>query len=195
VDSIGFNNNMYPSSIGGRVVDEYRVWTNMLHRCTEKCWVKHPTYEGTTCSENFKSYHLFYEWCQEQTGFGLKDEKGNAWHLDKDILIRNNKHYSENTCCFVPARINTLLVKREADRGEWPIGVSWYSPTKKYLAHCRDEDEIPKHLGYFNTKEDAFMAYKKYKESIIKYVANDYKATIDPLVYQTLLRYEVGIND
>jgi len=192
---VGFNNNMYPTSINGKILEEYRAWCNMLYRCTEKSWEENPSYSGVICSENFKSYTFFYEWCQEQIGFGYRDESGKSWHLDKDILVRGNKVYSENTCCFVPARINSLFVKRKATRGKFPIGVSWYNPTKKYLAHCRNEDKVPKHIGYFDTKEDAFKAYKTYKESLIRYIANDYKATIDPRVYQALMKYEVGIDD
>ena len=38
----------------------------------------------------------------------------NTWeevmNLDKDILIKGNKLYSPNTCCFVPKRLNILFV-------------------------------------------------------------------------------------
>lgn len=33
-----------------------------------------------------------------------------GWHLDKDILLKGNKVYSPETCAFVPAKINSLLI-------------------------------------------------------------------------------------
>ena len=43
--------------------------------------------------------------------------------LDKDILIKGNKIYSQDTCIFVPKAINSLFTNRKRFRGEYPIGV------------------------------------------------------------------------
>ena len=43
--------------------------------------------------------------------------------LDKDILIKGNKEYNPNTCCFVDIRLNSLFTKDNAMRGKYPIGV------------------------------------------------------------------------
>lgn len=195
VRGIGINENKYLAEKDGILVKEHILWTNMLHRCTEKCWVKYPTYIGTTCSENFKSYTFFYEWCQKQVGFGNRDEVGRGWQIDKDILIKGNKHYSEDTCVFVPSKINKLLTKRHNFRGEWPIGVSWHESSKKFHSCCSDGAGKNKRLGCFNTMQEAFLAYKVFKEALIKEVAEKYKLQLDPRAYQTLINYEVNIND
>jgi len=46
VYGLGFNSGEYPSRNGRKMTKEYDLWTNMLHRCTEKCWVKRPSYQA-----------------------------------------------------------------------------------------------------------------------------------------------------
>ena len=195
VNGIGFNDRKYPCWTDDRRTPEYATWQDMLLRCTEKYWKKKPTYEGTTCSDNFKVSSYFYEWCHEQTGFGNTDEKGKSWHLDKDLLIVGNKLYSENTCVFLPHRINLLLVKSNASRGESPIGVVWNKRDKRFYARCNNGSGKMKNLGCFTNKEDAFQAYKVFKEGFVKQVAEQYKHQLDPRAYQALLNYTVEITD
>lgn len=195
VQGIGFNEKDYTRLNNGKQLKEYALWNSMLLRCTQKYWDKKPTYTGTTCSENFKSYSYFYRWCQEQVGFDNIDENGKSWHLDKDILVNGNKLYSEDTCVFVPARINTLLTKRDASRGEFPIGVGLYKRTNKYRSAATIGKCVQKHLGYYETPDEAFMAYKTYKERFIKEVADEHKEQLDPRAYQALMNYEVNIDD
>lgn len=105
VSGIGVKGLEYSTKVDGKMAREYRLWTDMLLRCTEKFWIKRPTYIGTTCSENFKSYTYFYEWCNKQIGFGNKDENGKSWNLDKDLLVKGNKVYSEDTCVFCTSKV------------------------------------------------------------------------------------------
>ena len=192
---IGFNGRKYPTYINDTIAEEYEAWRGMLRRCTKEYWVKFPTYIGTTCSENFKNYSFFYEWCQEQIGFLKKDENNRYWCLDKDILSNGNKVYSEDVCAFVPERMNLLLVKCDSSRGECPIGVYWCKNRKKFRSKCNNGSGKQKCLGYFNTPQEAFQAYKTFKEQLIKQVANEYRAQLDPRAYQALMSYEVNIND
>ena len=195
VYGIGFNDGKYLSKVNGKAPREYDAWRHLLLRCTEKYWEKKPTYTGTTCSNNFKNYSYFYEWCHRQVGFGNKDEKDKSWHLDKDILVRGNKFYSEDGCIFVPQRINKLLIKSEASRGEWPVGVSWRKNVKKFEAQCNTGGGKQQHLGFFTTPHEAFLSYKTFKEVLIKQVASEYKHLIDGRVYQALMAYKLNEND
>ena len=195
VHGIGFNDRKYPAEVGDKPQNEYNTWQRMLERCTEKCWVKHPTYIGTACSNNFKSYSYFYEWCQEQKGFENKDDWGRYWQLDKDLLAKGNKVYSEDTCVFVPQRINSLLTNSGASRGEYPIGVYWHKASSKFSAVCSHGYSNRKYLGLFPTIEEAFSTYKTFKEALIKQVANKHKHQLDVRVYNALMNYEVNIND
>ena len=204
VRGIGVKGMDYPVWSNGKEAKEYTLWSSMLTRCTEKLWVRRPTYTGTTCSENFKHYSFFYEWCQEQVGFKSKDENGKRWHLDKDLLVKGNKVYSEDMCVFIPQSMNNLLINCNNYRGECPIGVR--KRNSKFLAECgagkngrRGLDgkwvRGQKHIGCFDTQEEAFRAYKKFKEALIKEVANEYKDKLDPRAYQALLNYTVEITD
>ena len=163
----------------------------MLDRCTDKWKIKSPTYAGVTCSENFKSYSFFYEWCQEQVGFGNIDSKGIFWHLDKDILVKGNKVYSEDNCVFIPQRINNLLLKVDKARGKDLLGVFYREDKGKFMCSCSPKG----YLGLFNNSQEAFVAYKNYKEALIKSVANEYKDRLDQRVYQALINYTVEITD
>lgn len=178
-----------------KLTKEYKMWSDMLFRCTEKGWIRSPPYNGTTCSENFKSYEYFHKWCQEQIGFSNRDENGRVWHLDKDILGMGKKHYSEDTCVFVPENINKMLIKSDRTRGEHCIGVNWHKAKCKFMASCRSGGRGSKYLGYFNTEKEAFLAYKAYKETYIKQIANEYKHQLDPRAYEALMKYEVNEND
>lgn len=195
VQGIGTKGNNYPSSKQGKKIKEYSLWVDMLLRCTEKYQTKRPSYVATICSENFKSYSYFYEWCQEQKGFGNTDENERYWQLDKDILIKGNKLYSEDTCVFVPSRINTLLIKSNSVRGEYPLGVCWHKNRNQFVSSCSGTDRVKNHLGLFSTPEEAFQAYKLFKEEYIKMVAEEYKSQLDTRTYEALMNYTVEITD
>ena len=151
--------------------------------------MRYPTYRGCVTSENFKNFQFFAGWCQEQVGFG---EDG--CQLDKDILIKGNKVYSEDTCVFVPKELNLVLTSRKALRGEQPIGVSLHSRDGCYSSSI-SIDRIQRYLGKFETSEKAFLAYKKEKENYVKYLAERYKDRIDIRTYNALLLWEVNIDD
>ena len=195
VCGVGILGAKYPSKVNGRITKEYTLWQSMLQRCYNSAYKnKHPTYEGCEVSDKFKSYEYFYEWCHSQIGFD-NDGNGNPFQLDKDLLIKSNKVYSENTCVFIPSEINSLLVKRAASRGEYLIGVSWSKTNKAFKATVRRNKGKPEYLGYFKTEIEAFNAYKIAKESFIKEQANKWKSQIDDRAYNALMNYTVDIND
>ena len=191
VYGVGVLGTKYPVSEGGRDTKEYTLWCNMLKRCYSDTYQKkRPTYEGCEVSNNFKSYEYFYEWCHKQVGFG---ECG--FQLDKDLLVKGNKVYSENTCVFIHTEINSLLVKREALRGENLIGVCWSKTNKAFRAMINKNKGKPEHLGYFKTEIEAFNAYKQAKESFVKEQAEKWKGNIDDRAYEALMNYTVEITD
>ena len=181
--------------INGKSVKDYRVWKTMLYRCyVEEYQQKNTTYVGCTVSENFKYFPYFKEWCNKQIGFKSLDDRGKSFALDKDILVKGNKQYNENTCCFVPQEINLLLVKGNSVRGKHPIGVSFNKRDCNFRAMLGRNGKLL-HLGYFDTEKEAFLVYKAAKEAYIKEVANKWKGQIDPRVYEALMCYEVEIED
>ena len=167
----------------------YKIWFRMLERCyTENFRQNNVAYKECFASENFKQFTFFYHWCQKQTGFGKR-----RWELDKDILVKGNKMYSEETCCFIPDEINCLIGMKK-NRGKYPAGVTWNKGAKAFRSKVRVYGK-DKHLGYYKTSEEAFYAYKKAKEQYVKEVANNWTGQIDNKVYEALMKWEINIDD
>ena len=178
------------TKVNSKVLKEYRLWHNMLERCyCEKLHKRNPSYETCEVSENFKSYPYFKEWCNSQIGFNQE-----GWHLDKDILVKGNKIYSEDVCCFVPQEINCLFTKHGAKRGNHPIGVYHNKKSGRFVGMLSINGK-GKSCGEYITAEEAFYAYKKAKEKYIQEITNKWKDEIDVRVYEALMNYEVEIND
>jgi len=178
------------TKVNGKQCRVYGVWCAMIQRCyDEKFLQRHPTYKGCSVSDNFKYYPYFKDWYNRQIG----SEEEN-WQLDKDILIKGNKVYSEDTCVLVPPEVNTLILKRDALRGVYPIGVSFHKKSKKFVAQIKCTG-IKKHIGLFCTPEQAFYAYKEAKEEYVKAVANKWRNEVDFRVYEALMDYQVEITD
>ena len=195
VHGVGILGTKYPSKVNGRNIKEYDLWNNMLKRCYSDAYQKkQPTYKGCKVSNNFLRYEYFYEWCNEQVGFN-NDGNGNPFHLDKDLLIKGNKVYSESACVFLPKEINSLLTKSTASRGKHLIGVCWSNTNKAFVAKVNKNKGKSEYLGYFNTELEAFEAYKQAKESFIKEQANNWKGQIDERAYNALMNYQVEITD
>ena len=163
----------------------------MLQRCfSEKLQTRSPTYKGCNVSGNFLSYSFFYDWCQEQIGFGKVDEKGRSWCLDKDLLVFGNKLYSETTCVFVPYEINSFFVDRGNDRGEYPLGVSFHKASGRFKTRCWANGK-QEYLGLFDTPEEAFAAYKPFKEALCKQLALKWESEIDTRLFNAMMNWEV----
>ena len=191
VYDVGISGAKYPISEGGVETKEYALWKSMLRRCySDNFKKKRQTYIDCKCSENFNNYEYFYEWCQNQIGFNNKD-----WHLDKDLLIKGNKVYSEDSCIFIPQDINLLLTKCTASRGKHLIGVHWHKTRKAFRATVNKNKGKQEHLGLFKTELEAFNAYKQAKEAFVKEQANKWKGKIDDRAYEALMSYEVNIDD
>ena len=191
VFGVGVTGTKYPITVDDVITKEYDLWHSMLTRCySDSFKKKRPTYEGCKVSNNFKSYEYFYEWCHKQVGFGNQ-----GWHLDKDLLVKGNNVYSEDSCVFIPQEVNSLLTKRTASRGEHLIGVYWHKRNKAFVGMVSKNKGKQEHLGYFATEIEAFNAYKVAKEAFIKELANKWKSQIDPRAYDALMSYEVDIDD
>ena len=159
----------------------------MLERCYNPNYKDNkPTYKECKVCNEWLNYQNFAKWFEDNY-YTIENEKV---ALDKDILIKNNKIYSPNTCIFVPVRINSLFLKRQNYRGDTPIGVHYVDLTKKYEAQCAGNN-----LGAYDTPEEAFSVYKQYKENMIKQVADEYKNLIPEKLYNAMYEYEVEIDD
>ena len=192
VYGVGFNDKTKPAKIDGKNVKEYDLWTGVLERCyNEKFQTLYPTYIGCNVSTKFLHYSFFYDWCQEQIGFGKVDENGRYWQLDKDLLFVGNKTYSESSCVFVPQEINKFFNEHGNTRGEYPVGVCFHKRVGKFQARCNVNGKS-KHLGYFNTPEEVFAVYKPFKEALCKQLALKWQSEIDERLFNAMMKWEVN---
>lgn len=180
------------NELGQSRTPEYGLWFNMIRRCYHTRPFERAYNECSVCDE-WLDFSNFKQWFNN-LGNGYVE----GYHLDKDIITKGNTIYSPSTCCFVPIEINSLLTKRQKLRGKYPIGVSEFKQNyqikykasiSKYGSQC--------HLGYFNTPNEAFNAYKIAKEQYIKELAEKYfqEGKITKRVYNALMKYEVEITD
>lgn len=196
VFKMGITGNKYPARIKGKDTKEYILWHSLLQRCFDKkTKEKHQTYKGVTCCDEWLLYENFYEWLHSQENFD-KWLSGERWAVDKDILIKGNKIYNMNNCCLVPQNVNCLFLKSDKSRGDLPIGVT--SLENGFVARCNNPITNKRdYIGYYDTSTKAFFAYKKYKEDLIKQVAQlEYSnENITEKCYNAMMNYEVEITD
>lgn len=172
----------------------YIVWCSMFKRCYSN--YNEISYNGCEVCEEWYNYVNFKRWF-DKNYYEIPNEN---MHLDKDILIKDNKIYSPKTCIFVPQRINKLFTKRQNDRGLCPIGVTERKNNKykKFESRCSIGNGKRISLGYFYTKEEAFKAYKEYKEKYIRQIADEYKSkypNFPQKLYDAMYNYQVWEDD
>lgn len=170
-----------------------KLYDGMQSRCRVggKTQETQPTYIGCSHSPLFGDFQMFVEWCHSQVGW-----KEVGFALEKDILVRGNMTYSEDTCVFVPQAINNLLLRSRAIRGQYPIGVSKDKRYPGFQATCRyGVGRESRYCGSYRTVEEAFGAYKAFKESVIQGAAKKFREVIDLRAYNALMQYEVLITD
>lgn len=194
--NIGFlGEGPYPPSQKSHPTREYGIWHAIMQRCYEpSCQEKSPAYKGCTVDPEWHNFQNFAKWYDEKFYILEKD----ILEIDKDILVKGNKVYGPKTCCLVPGRINSIFPGNKINRGKYPVGVSFEEKSNKFTASCCrlvDGKKRTKKIGRYKTAHEAFLAYKRFKEGLIKQVAGEYKDLIPDKVYRALVNYVVEETD
>ena len=94
----------------------YNTYTNMVNRTKPggKVQSKKPAYIGTT--NGFGDFQSFANWSVQQVGYGVP-----GYQLDKDLLVKGNKVYSPENCCFLPGEINSAITRDHCDKRSGPV--------------------------------------------------------------------------
>lgn len=186
---VGYTDGEKVREGGPKMLPHYRYWKQILERgYCPKLKAKYPSYLGITVCEEWHSLKNFRVWFEQNYVEG--------YDLDKDLLPNKNKVYSPETCVFLPRRLNTLLIKRYTNRKDktLPIGVTKKSNERsRYCARCQVGEQQPHVVGYYDTVDEAFMAYKSFKEGYVKTLADEYnsKGLLCERAYCALSSYEV----
>ena len=165
----------------------YKIWMGLLDRCYGRK-ERYPAYKYVTVCKDWFCFQNFAKWFYGQKHSESLDHNGRLYNLDKDILVRGNKIYSPDTCCFVPNEVNTCINRksggltnvRKNSKNKWSARINRFGKEN--------------HLGCFSTPEEAFLAYKKAKEAYIKDMAEKWKGKIDEKVYEALINWEIGVD-
>lgn len=163
----------------------YTSWVGVLKRV----YGENPRHAYRECTVDPAWFQLetFNTWF-------LKQRVQDAWELDKDLLVKGNKVYSEENCLFLPQAVNTFLTDRANHRGKWPVGVTYHARLNKWEAACTF-DSKRNYLGVFTDPTQAFLVYKEYKEGCAKVLAKRWEGIIDDRAITALLNFKVDIKD
>lgn len=158
----GINNADYNTSwyVGDKraVCPFYKRWTGMLSRCySEKFKRKTSSYLDCRVSDEWKYFMNFKLWMEKQDWEGKE--------LDKDLLVEGNRVYGPNTCMFIDQEVNTFILENKNRRGDWPLGVYFNKPSKKFLAYVREERRN-RYLGQFGCPNEAHNAWREAKREL-----------------------------
>lgn len=151
-------------------------WKAMVRRCySSKFHQGHPSYSDKEVCEEWLLLSRYKAWMEAQNWEGLE--------LDKDILIKGNKLYRPEACCFVPSKVNNVLIIKGKDNG-LPIGVCVSRNGDKFRArHFSNGKDI--HLGIFTNPASAHKAWQIAK-------AEEIEKTISWYATQACFRTDVA---
>ena len=167
-----------------------RIWRNMITRCySPKEHAKHPTYEKCTVCEEWLLYSNFKRWFEDPANGYRK-----GCDLDKDVFGSDCKVYSPETCCFIPAVINKLIITDNRKKGSLPTGVRKQPYGFQAFLSINGH---PTYLGHRKTSLEASKLYQSAKARHIADTALEYytQGEITEKVYNGLLRYSQSLTD
>ena len=79
----------------------YKLWREMISRCSPEYWEKNPSYKNTQVCEEWKYLSNFYKDIQTLENYDKWVEHKEKYLLDKDLKGNGQKIYSKETCCFL----------------------------------------------------------------------------------------------
>ena len=169
--------------IRGVKTQSYKNWAGAMTRCySEKTHNRSKSYIDCDVSEVWHCYQNFGDWYDKETN------KEDDWQLDKDLLVKGNKVYSPETCCFLPREINAIITKKTISKKVLPVGVVGGRKAGGFTSSLVLKGKR-KSLGVFETSEGAYFAYKLAKESYIKSLALKWKGKLSYKAFEALMNW------
>lgn len=164
------------------------TWKGMMGRCYNPQYSENrPTYVECVTSQSWTNQVNFKAWFIKQIANGYYQD---GWELDKDLLFRQNKIYSEETCVFLPQRLNQLQQVKKDSEYNWLPGVNFDKSRGKFKSEVNFDGK----RHYFPRREtemESFLEYKELKEKLVRADAENWKGIIDPRAYESLKNYSL----
>lgn len=169
----------YKTKYNNRNTRAHNTWNDMLSRCYSKTKRNHySAYIDCTVCDEWHNFQVFAKWYEDN----FYDIGEGRMHLDKDILVENNRIYSPKTCIFVPQRINMIFMQKP-NKYRLPNGISLISNGKYHASYNTV------YLGTYDTLEEAMIYYNEEKIIHIREVADEYKGRIPKKLYDALYKF------
>ena len=170
------------ASINQRHTPTYKAWYNMMSRCYSKeLHSRLPQYINCEASDEWKCFQNFAEWYEDHEFSGL------GYHLDKDLLIADNKIYSAETCCFLPQEINKLITSGRMRSGSLQ-GAYFSEQSKSWISSITKKNKVTR-LGSFKTEIEAHLTYVEAKELLVRESARAWFGKIETKAYEKLINW------
>jgi hypothetical protein len=157
----------------------YEVWIGKIKNCYGKSKSNHVyKQKGVTVCKEWHNFQVFAEWYYKQVRL-----YGKGGSVDKDLAFLGNREYSPTTARYVPAAINSLFTGKA---GNNITGVGFCDKSKKYKAKIQRGVANKRHLGYFDTYEQARESYVDAKITHVIEVVLKYQDKIPPDIFYKL---------
>ncbi len=161
----------------------YQRWYGMIERVKSKLFKQtNPSYRDCTIAEEWKYFSNFIRWVDSQPNKNWQN-----CHLDKDVLLVGNRHYSPANCAFIQQTLNSFVVDRKGDRGLLMIGVRDVhkkSKSNPFLAQCSNPFTAKQeYLGHYRTE---LMAHKVWQAKKHEHALKLAELQDDPRIAESL---------
>lgn len=139
----------------------YGRWAGMIGRVhAPQTKQIRKNYHNCSIVPEWYNFQNFARWFYDQP---LNFEDGHE--LDKDLRVEGNRIYGPETCLLIPRELNSL-VSNDGRANKFGSGVGKASGSNRYYAHIKSGGQV-KHLGSFDTADEATQVYAKAKKDEI----------------------------
>lgn len=120
----------------------YNIWRNVILRAKIHTNIYYENwYFDVNMIDSWFYFPNFLDWFLEQPNYiedilNILSIERTRFELDKDILKKGNRLYSDLTCCLVPESINKSFTYAKKDNMNLPVGLCFTSDRKGvYITH------------------------------------------------------------
>ena len=178
----------------------FNCWTNLTQRCLKGSQQQERIKSYVGCVNKFKDYQDFAEFCYELPFFTHKDQEGKPYEIDKDVKGFLTKHggvYSKETLCMLPKDINCFLTCVQLHGGKNTRSTKGVIQEHGDNFSVRTQDvcgdKSRKVMFRCNTYQEAYSKLKELKNQQASFLAEKYKETIEPCVYDFLKGFDLDV--